>query len=131
MKIYNKKKLLICTLLMSAVLILAAGCNEDHTKGTPWDKTGQSDTPTSNETVTPAASGKNEPDAVSDPSKDTNKSDKTDSTEQDKQTDNNKQPDTSISLLRTLPIKVLTATSAGTKPSLYGCRCLLPGSLTT
>ena len=97
MKIFNKKKLLICTLLMSAVLILAAGCNEDHTKGTPWDKTGQSDTPTSNETVTPAASGKNEPDAVSDPSKDTNKSDKTDSAEQDKQTDNNKQPDTSIS----------------------------------
>lgn len=97
MKIYNKKKLLICTLLMSAVLILAAGCNEDHTKGTPWDKTGQSDTPTSNETVTPAASDKNVPDTVSDTSMDTNKPDKPDRIESGTQTNTDKQPDTSIS----------------------------------
>ena len=38
MYIYNKKKQLICTFLIVTILVLTTGCNQDYTKGTPFDK---------------------------------------------------------------------------------------------
>lgn len=79
-------------MFLTAFLIFAAGCNEDHTKGTPFDKTVESDTPTSTEAAIPSDSAGNTSGSKKDVPTDIIKSGTSDSTLSESHTNTDKDP---------------------------------------